>query len=119
MGVTGIGGIFFRADDPKGLREWYRVHLGVGGQGYTPWEQTTGPTLFMPSAAGTDMWPADKQWMLNYRVTDIDALLAGLAQAGIAVTTDPAWDTPETGRFARLHDPEGNLVELWEPPAED
>jgi predicted enzyme related to lactoylglutathione lyase len=55
--------------------------------------------------------------MINFRVTELDGLLVKLRDAGIAVTTDPAWDTPETGRFARVHDPEGNPVELWEPPA--
>lgn len=118
MGVTGIGGIFFRAHDRAALRDWYRVHLGVGGQGYTPWEQAAGPTMFMPFAPDTDYWAADRQWMLNLRVTDLDALLATLRDAGVAVTTDPAWDSPEAGRFARLHDPEGNPIELWEPPAD-
>jgi predicted enzyme related to lactoylglutathione lyase len=54
--------------------------------------------------------------MINFRVADLDQLLSTLRQADIAVTTDPAWDTPETGRFARIHDPEGNPIELWEPP---
>ena len=118
MGVTGIGGIFFRAKDTDALRQWYREHLGVGGEGYTPWEQAAGPTMFMPFASDTDYWPDSKQWMINFRVTDLDELLSRLRQAGIAVETNPAWDSPETGRFARIHDPEGNRVELWEPPAE-
>lgn len=118
MAVTGIGGVFFRASDPDALRQWYRTHLGVGGEGYTPWEQAAGPTLFMPFSNDTKNWPDSKQWMMNFRVADIDALLSTLRQAGITVTTDPAWDTPETGRFARVSDPEGNLVELWEPPVE-
>ena len=118
MAVTGIGGVFFRAQDPKTLQQWYREHLGVAPEGYTPWEQAAGPTMIMPFAGDTDYWPADKQWMINFRVSDLDALLAKLRQADIAVVTDPAWDTPETGRFARIHDPEGNAIELWEPPAE-
>lgn len=118
MTVTGIGGLFFRARDPDALRTWYREHLGVGGEGYDPWQQAAGPTVFMPFASGTDYWPTDKQWMLNLRVADLDTLLASLRHAGIAVTTDPAWDTPETGRFARIEDPEGNPIELWEPPIE-
>jgi predicted enzyme related to lactoylglutathione lyase len=64
------------------------------------------------------MWPAGKPWMLNFRVDDLEALLATLRAADILVVTDPAWDTPETGRFARIHDPEGNPIELWQPPAE-
>jgi glyoxylase I family protein len=118
MTVTGIGGVFFRAKDPDALRQWYRTHLGVGGEGYTPWEQAAGPTLFMPFAADTGHWPDGKQWMINFRVSDIGALLPKLRDAGIAVKTDPAWDTPETGRFARIEDPEGNAVELWQPPVD-
>lgn len=117
MGVTGIGGIFLRAADPDALRRWYLVHLGVGGEGYEPWQQQAGPTMFMPFAADTDYWPAGKQWMMNVRVNDLDSLLATVRQAGIAVRTDAAWDSPEAGRFARLDDPEGNPIELWEPPA--
>jgi predicted enzyme related to lactoylglutathione lyase len=118
MGVTGIGGVFFRAEDPKALRAWYLEHLGVGGQGYTPWEQAAGPTLFMPFPADTTKWDAGKGWMINLRVDGLDALLARLRDAGVEVTTDPAWDDPAVGRFALIHDPEGNAVELWEPPAE-
>lgn len=56
--------------------------------------------------------------MLNLRVSELDPLLHQLAAAGIAIIQDPSWDTPETGRFARIHDPEGNPIELWEPPPE-
>jgi predicted enzyme related to lactoylglutathione lyase len=118
MGVTGIGGVFFRASDPEALRQWYRDHLGVGMEGYAPWQQAGGPTLFMPFAGDTDYWPADRQWMMNFRVTDLDGLLVRLRHAGIAVMTKPEWDSPESGRFARIQDPEGNPVELWEPPAD-
>jgi predicted enzyme related to lactoylglutathione lyase len=118
MAVTGIGGVFFRAKDSKALTEWYRTHLGVMPQGYTPWEQAAGPTMIVPFAADTDYWPADRQWMFNFRVDDLDGQLAALRAAGVEVKTDPAWDSPEAGRFARLHDPEGNAIELWEPPAD-
>jgi len=118
MGVTGIGGVFFRAKDPKALLQWYKVHLGVVVGGYTPWEQEAGPTLIMPFAHDTKTWPEAKQWMINFRVSDLDELLGKLRKADIAVQTDPAWNTPETGRFARINDPEGNIVELWEPPVE-
>jgi len=118
MAVTGIGGVFFRAKDPDALTEWYRTHFGVTMEGYEPWQQAAGPTVFMPFAASTDHWPAGKQWMINLRVDALDPLLAKLRQAGVAVKTDPAWDAPETGRFARVEDPEGNPIELWEPPAE-
>lgn len=119
MPVTGIGGLFFRARDPAALLDWYREHLGVGGEGYAPWEQQGGPTVFMPFANDTAYWGADRQWMLNLRVSGLDAMLDRLREAGVPVTTDPEWDAPDTGRFARIHDPEGNAVELWEPPAQD
>ena len=115
MAVDGIGGVFFRARDPDALRQWYRVNLGVVFEGYTPWEQASGPTMIMPFGSDTDYWPNNKQWMINFRVTDLDELVSKLRQADIAVVTDPAWDSPEVGRFARIHDPEGNPIELWEP----
>ena len=59
---------------------------------------------------------AAKQVMVNLRVTELDRLIQDLSDAGIAVTTNPEWDSPETGRFARIHDPEGNPIELWQPP---
>lgn len=118
MAVTGIGGIFFRARNPDSLLQWYRQHLGVAMEGYEPWQQQAGPTVVMPFAHDTGYWPADRQWMINFRVSGLDELLARLREAGIGVVTDPSWNTPETGRFARVHDPEGNPVELWEPPAE-
>jgi predicted enzyme related to lactoylglutathione lyase len=72
----------------------------------------------MPFARDTDYFPADRQWMINFRVSQLDTLLTALREAGIDVTTNAEWDSPETGKFARIHDPEGNPVELWEPPAE-
>jgi predicted enzyme related to lactoylglutathione lyase len=118
MPAVGIGGVFFRANDPEALQEWYRKHLGVVVDDASPWVQQSGPTVFVPFPRDTDYFPADKQWMINFRVTELDTLLSALRDAGIAVITDPAWDTPETGRFARIHDPEGNPIELWEPPVE-
>ncbi|ESQ74135.1 VOC family protein [Asticcacaulis sp. AC402] len=117
MPVVGIGGVFFRARDPKALLQWYQSHLGIMTTDDYQWRQAAGPTVFMPFSETTDYFPADKPWMMNFRVTELDALLASLRAAGIDVTTDAAWDTPETGRFARIIDPEGNPVELWEPPA--
>ena len=122
MPVLGIGGLFFRARDPEALAAWYKQHLNVGGgcgQGADPWTWAAqgGPTVFAPFKADTDYFAADKQWMLNLRVSDIDALLDGLRAAGIEVITKPEWDDPQTGRFARVHDPEGNAVELWQSPA--
>ncbi len=118
MGISGIGGVFFRAKDPDALTEWYGTHFGVTMEGYEPWQQAAGPTVFMPFSGNTDKWPASKQWMINFRVTDLDALLSKLREAGIAVETNPDWDSVEAGRFARVDDPEGNAIELWEPPVE-
>ena len=125
MPVLGVGGIFFRARDPEGLTAWYRTHLGVGAgcaaEGTGPadewsWTVQGGPLVFAPFELDTDHWPTDKQHMLNLRVSDLDGLLDQLNMSGITVTVKPEWDSPETGRFARIHDPEGNPIELWEPP---
>ena len=72
--------------------------------------------MFAPFPARTDYWGDDKQFMLNLRVSDLDDMLGRLRAAGVDVVTKDEWDSPETGRFARVHDPEGNAVELWEPP---
>lgn len=125
MPVLGIGGLFFRATDPDALNSWYREHLNVGAGCSADtgpvdewaWATQGGPTVFAPFKATTDYFAADKQWMLNLRVSKIDALLDKLRAAGIEVITKTEWDSPETGRFARIHDPEGNAIELWEPPA--
>lgn len=117
MTAVGIGGVFFRARDPGALQQWYADHIGVKLHDYQ-WMQEAGPTVFMPFAADTDYFPADKQWMMNFRVTELDAMITALRAAGIEVITKAEWDTPETGKFARVHDPEGNPVELWEPPVE-
>jgi predicted enzyme related to lactoylglutathione lyase len=114
MPVTGIGGVFFRARDPKALAAWYLEHLGVGGK-YGKWAQSAGTTVFSPFAETTDYFPAEKQWMLNLRVEGLDELIAKLEAAGIAIERRKEWDEGGFGRFARIHDPEGNAVELWEP----
>lgn len=111
--ALGIGGIFFRARDTKALAGWYEQHLGISGF----WTQEAGLTVFAPFKRDTDYFPADKQWMINLRVDDLDALIASLKAEGISVETRPdEWDSAETGRFARIIDPEGNHVELWQPP---
>jgi glyoxylase I family protein len=112
MPITGIGGVFFRAADPAALQAWYETHLGIAPY---VWQQAAGTTIFQPFARDTAYFPADRHHMMNFRVTDLDGLLSALRAAGVEVITDPAWDSPETGRFARIHDPEGNPVELWEP----
>ena len=125
MAVKGIGGIFFRAKDPDALTAWYRTHLNVGAgcvtdAAATPdewtWQTQGGPVVFAPFPADTDYFAADRQWMLNLRVDDIDALIAKLREAGINVETKAEWDQPGVGRFARVIDPEGNPIELWQEP---
>lgn len=111
--ATGIGGVFFRSQDPRAMVAWYAEHLGIDMSGGA-WIQASGPTVFAPFAHDSDYFPADRQVMLNFRVDDLDAVLSALTQAGIAAETRPEWDS-EIGRFARIHDPEGNPVELWEP----
>lgn len=114
--VTGIGGFFFRAGDPGALKAWYAEHLGVDSA--PVWMQQAGPTVFAPFASDEDYFPADKAFMLNFRVDDLDTMIARLEEAGIAVEARAEWDAhPEVGRFARIHDPEGNPIELWQPGA--
>ena len=114
--ALGIGGVFFRAKDPKSLSEWYQTHLGIGEPPYGLWTQDAGPTVFAPFGEETEYFGRDsQQFMLNLRVANLDAMIAQLRAAGIAVETRAEWDSPETGRFARIHDPEGNPLELWQP----
>ena len=126
MPVLGMGGLFFRAADPAALKAWYKDHLGVGGgcsatdepPNEWVWSAQGGPIVFEPFGQSSDYFSADKQFMINLRVSDLDGLLASLCAAGIEVITKAEWDaSPELGRFARIHDPEGHAIELWEPPA--
>ena len=114
-GAVAIGGVFFRSKDPDALAAWYTAHLGMVAGG-APWQQQAGPMIFAPFKADSDYFPADRQWMVNFRVDDLPALIVSLKAAGIAVETRAEWDG-DWGRFARIHDPEGNPVELWEAPA--
>ena len=124
MPVLGMGGFFFRAADPQTLKSWYRDHLGVGGgcgtdeNGETSewvWFTQSGPMVFEPFKQDTDYFRADRSAMINLRVSDLDGLLVKLRGAGIDVITKEEWDSMGIGRFARIHDPEGNPIELWEP----
>jgi glyoxylase I family protein len=115
--VMGIGGLFFRAHDPTTLAKWYQQHLGIS---LTPtsydqpvWQQEAGPTVFSPIPETSDYFgDAHKVWMVNFRVRDLDKMAAQLQAAGITVKIDPR--SYPIGRFARLHDPEGNPIELWQ-----
>ena|SRR5437016_6484803 len=117
--VTGIGGIFFRSDRPEELRAWYANHLGIELQPY-------GGATFRAGSGDVTIWfvtPPDDVYfgsprqpmMLNYRVRDLDAMLAQLRSAGIPV--DDHVEESEHGRFGWATDPDGNRFELWQPPA--
>jgi predicted enzyme related to lactoylglutathione lyase len=115
--VTGIGGLFFRSKNPAALGQWYKEHFGIalvpGDYGEKPWSQEAGPTVFAPFPADTDYFDASRQWMINFRVSDLNAMVEQLQASGIMVVRDQ--ENYPNGRFARLHDPEGNPIELWEP----
>jgi len=116
--VTGIGGFFFRAKDPKALALWYQQHLGVApipsDYKQLPWTQEAGPTAFAPFPSDTSYFGRPEQsWMLNFRVRNLDAMVRQLHDAGIEAKVDP--QPYPNGRFAHLHDPEGNPIELWQP----
>ncbi len=116
--VTGIGGMFFRAKDPDKLASWYNDNLGVSpvpdDYDHDPWKQEAGPTAFAPFDADTEYFGrSEQQWMINFRVRNLDAMVAQLRAAKIEVSV--VEEEYPNGRFARLHDPEGNPIELWEP----
>ena len=114
--ISGFGGFFFRSKDPHGLADWYSEHFGITkvGDG-PPWTQEAGMTVFSPFPADTDYFGRDDQpFMLNFRVTDLDAALEALEAAGVRI--DESRQDFEYGRFAWVYDPEDNKIELWEPP---
>src|SRR5215471_12024235 len=121
--VTGIGGVFFKGRDHKTLRAWYAQHLGIMSEDWGTmfqWREHDNPEI-----EGITTWcifPGDTQYfgdsalMINYRVENLDALLEALSAEGVRI--DPKRDDHEYGRFAWIYDPEGNKIELWEPPKE-
>ena len=117
--AVGIGGVFLKARDPKALGQWYQTHLGVPDQGGGSLgfdgPESTGMTVFAHFPLDTKYFgEGAQQAMVNFRVDDLDALLAQLAEAGARI--DPKRDDHEYGKFAWIWDPEGNRVELWQPP---
>jgi len=121
--ITGIGGVFFKARDPQQLMEWYDQHLGIKFQhGYfefkwadEPGNKTPGSTtfaIFKQDAA--DFTPSAKDYMINFRVADLRALLAELQEKGVTVSADDI-EEADYGRFGWCIDPEGNKIQLWEP----
>lgn len=127
--AVGVGGIFFRAENPAALAAWYTEHLGIavgeGGSLSFDGPEAAGMTVFAPFPAATKYFgpsseatqaperKSPQQFMLDFRVDDLDALLAKLAAAGVAI--DPKRDEADYGRFAWIWDPEGNRIELWQP----
>jgi predicted enzyme related to lactoylglutathione lyase len=123
--VTGIGGIFFHAKDPAALRAWYRTHLGIdvqdwGGAAFA-WADAEGNAFkgttawSIGAADGSGFGPANAPFMINYRVDNLAALLEALREEGCNVLDRT--DDSDYGKFGWVIDPEGNKVELWEPPA--
>lgn len=112
--VLGIGGYFLRSADPAALLGWYRDVLGVGVGDHGVWEQQPGPTVFATFESDTDyLGDRSQRAMLNFRVADLDAMLAQLRQHGAEVAEHvEAMDG--VGRFGWVTDPEGNRIELWE-----
>ncbi|MEU9131723.1 VOC family protein [Kitasatospora sp. NPDC048540] len=112
--VLGIGGYFLRAADPEALGAWYRDSLGLDADEHGLWQQGAGPTVFATFESGTDYFGSREQRvMLNFRVRDLDAMLAQLRAKG----ADVAGETQEmagVGRFGWVTDPEGNRIELWQ-----
>ena len=119
--VTGIGGVFMRSRDPNALARWYTEHLGLdtfSEETDAAWWQAEGPTVWSPFAADTDYFGRPEQtWMINFRVSDLDAMLAQLRSAGVNVDDD-VQVMDGIGRFGWATDPEGNRFELWEPAPE-
>jgi predicted enzyme related to lactoylglutathione lyase len=121
--VTGIGGVFIRAKDPAKLRAWYKAHLGIdvqawGGTAFR-WVDAAGApangTTAWAVSNGSDFAPSNASYMINYRVADLRGLLKALRDEGCEVLEKV--DESEYGKFGWVMDPEGNKVELWQPPA--
>ena len=120
--VTGIGGFFFRAKDPKALAQWYQDNLGVAlvPEDYDKpaWRTEAGTTVFAPFKADTTYFgDMRNQWMINFRVRNLDAMATQLRAKGVPVEVDP--EEYPNGRFAQLFDPEGNPIQLWQPDGKD
>jgi predicted enzyme related to lactoylglutathione lyase len=116
--VLGIGGLFFRSKNPAELARWYETNLGIAhtptSYDAEPWRQEAGVTIFAPFSDSTNYFGSrDRMWMVNFRVKSLDLMVRQLQASGISVKVDP--ETYPNGRFARLYDPEGNPIELWEP----
>jgi catechol 2,3-dioxygenase-like lactoylglutathione lyase family enzyme len=125
--VTGLGGLFFKAADPKAMYEWYDKHLGIkeaaaGSGAMFHWREAddpekTGMTIWSIFPQSTKYFnPSTAPFMMNFRVENLDELLQALRAEGVSI--DPKVEEHEYGKFAWITDPEGNRIELWEPPKE-
>jgi predicted enzyme related to lactoylglutathione lyase len=113
--VLGIGGYFLRTEDPAALGAWYRDCLGLDADANGLWRPDAGPTVFATFESGTDYFGSRaQQTMLNFRVRDLDAMLAQLRAQGADVE-DEEQEMEGIGRFGWVTDPAGNRVELWQP----
>jgi predicted enzyme related to lactoylglutathione lyase len=128
--VTGIGGIFFKSENPQQLYDWYEKHLGIqrdpnAGSAVFQWRELQAADGAQPGPEGLTTWSifphttkyfgeSKAGFMLNYRVDNLDALLEDLKNSGVAI--DPHREDADYGRFAWITDPDGNRIELWEPP---
>ena len=119
--VTGVGGVFFKANDPEALYAWYEKHLGIKREEYGVmfrWRDDGDPeacTVWSIFTRESEYFGGGQQsFMINYRVEDLDGLLEKLGEAGVWI--DPKRENHDYGRFAWIKDPEGNRIELWEPP---
>jgi catechol 2,3-dioxygenase-like lactoylglutathione lyase family enzyme len=120
--ILGIGGVFFKSADRDQMREWYSTHLGLADKGegvMLPWREHDDPkkehvTVWTIFPSSTDYFgPNHAQFMINYIVDDLDALLDRLKQEGVKI--DPKRMNESFGRFAWIYDPDGNKIELWQP----
>ena len=122
--VTGIGGIFFKCNDPKVMKDWYDKNLGFGNEQWGTnfeWREVDndkkGSTVWSPFSSTTKYFePSTKDFMINYRVEDIEGLVEQLKKDGVTLV-DEIQDS-DYGKFVHIMDPEGNKIELWEAPAE-
>jgi len=114
--VLGLGGVFFRSEDPEKLRRWYADNLGIPYEEFGHMFEATGITVWSPFAKDTEYFgPSGQAFMLNYRVENLDAMLEQLRAAGADV--DEKVEDYDYGRFGWASDPEGNRFELWQPAA--
>ena len=115
--VTGIGGLFFRSKDEKALTLWYEKHFGIPAVGgSTLWEPQGGVTVFSPFKQDSKYFPATQQFMINFRVSDLDKFLEQLKAEGVKIDDEKMDES--YGKFAWVYDPEGNKIELWQPTDE-